>query len=178
MEWNCDIAHIISTQLIYAEDRRHHAVYHPICNFSPWIMIERCIIYPKSSFKIMILCFCFVFIGKWEGQSRQEKKSYKRTSCCSNWLWASVSHSSSPGSTKQIYVRSFFLPYIDLLHLQSKMRIGLAEKTVLVALGQAAVYSDACPAPPVKIQSPLEEVGCSLAILSIHELHFISVVIQ
>ncbi|XP_020094279.1 DNA ligase 1 [Ananas comosus] len=40
--------------------------------------------------------------------------------------------------------------------LQSKMRIGLAEKTVLVALGQAAVYSDACPAPPVKIQSPLE----------------------
>ncbi|OAY77562.1 DNA ligase 1, partial [Ananas comosus] len=51
------------------------------------------------------------------------------------------------------------LQYIDLLHLQSKMRIGLAEKTVLVALGQAAVYSDACPAPPVKIQSPLEEAA-------------------
>ncbi|XP_073002061.1 DNA ligase 1-like isoform X2 [Typha latifolia] len=42
--------------------------------------------------------------------------------------------------------------------LQSKMRIGLAEKTVLVALGQAAVYSETGP-PPSKSQSSLEEAG-------------------
>ncbi|XP_020262991.1 uncharacterized protein LOC109838972 [Asparagus officinalis] len=41
--------------------------------------------------------------------------------------------------------------------LQSKMRIGLAEKTVLVALGQAAMHSATLPAPPSQIQSPLEE---------------------
>ncbi|ONK72742.1 uncharacterized protein A4U43_C04F22700 [Asparagus officinalis] len=43
--------------------------------------------------------------------------------------------------------------------LQSKMRIGLAEKTVLVALGQAAMHSATLPAPPSQIQSPLEEAA-------------------
>lgn len=43
--------------------------------------------------------------------------------------------------------------------LQTKMRIGLAEKTVLVALGQAAVYSGALSDPPREIQSPLEEAA-------------------
>ncbi|KAJ0968745.1 hypothetical protein J5N97_021622 [Dioscorea zingiberensis] len=43
--------------------------------------------------------------------------------------------------------------------LQSKMRIGLAEKTVLVALGQAAVYADKSHVPDAKVQSPLEEAG-------------------
>lgn len=38
------------------------------------------------------------------------------------------------------------------------MRIGLAEKTVQMALGQAAVYSEK-HSPPSKIQSPFEEVG-------------------
>jgi ATP-dependent DNA ligase len=47
--------------------------------------------------------------------------------------------------------------YITRL-LQSKMRIGLAEKTVQMALGQAAVYSEK-HSPPSKIQSPFEEVG-------------------
>lgn len=37
------------------------------------------------------------------------------------------------------------------------MRIGLAEKTVQMALGQAAVYSDK-KSPPPKVQSPFEEV--------------------
>jgi DNA ligase-1 len=37
------------------------------------------------------------------------------------------------------------------------MRIGLAEKTVQMALGQAAVYSDKKSSPP-KVQSPFEEV--------------------
>jgi hypothetical protein len=48
------------------------------------------------------------------------------------------------------------LPEIVTL-LQSKMRIGLAEKTVQMALGQAAVYSDKKSTPP-KVQSPFEEV--------------------
>ncbi|XP_020261727.1 DNA ligase 1-like isoform X1 [Asparagus officinalis] len=39
------------------------------------------------------------------------------------------------------------------------MRIGLAEKTVLVALGQAAMHSATLPAPPSQIQSPLEEAA-------------------
>ncbi|CAN6318027.1 unnamed protein product [Urochloa humidicola] len=47
--------------------------------------------------------------------------------------------------------------YITRL-LQSKMRIGLAEKTVQMALGQAAVYSDKKSAPP-KVQSPFEEAA-------------------
>ncbi|GJN20931.1 hypothetical protein PR202_gb08369 [Eleusine coracana subsp. coracana] len=42
--------------------------------------------------------------------------------------------------------------------LQSKMRIGLAEKTVQMALGQAAVYSDKKSLPP-KVQSPFEEAA-------------------
>ncbi|XP_058080214.1 DNA ligase 1-like [Magnolia sinica] len=42
--------------------------------------------------------------------------------------------------------------------LQSKMRIGLAEQTVLVALGQAAVYSETHSVPP-QLQSPLEEAA-------------------
>lgn len=42
------------------------------------------------------------------------------------------------------------------------MRIGLAEKTVLAALGQAAAYSETCPRPPLQTQSPLEEVGVNM----------------
>ncbi|KAF8395285.1 hypothetical protein HHK36_019228 [Tetracentron sinense] len=41
--------------------------------------------------------------------------------------------------------------------LQTKLRIGLAEQTLLVALGQASVYSKMHSAPPSHIQSPLEE---------------------
>ncbi|XP_062200846.1 DNA ligase 1-like isoform X2 [Phragmites australis] len=47
--------------------------------------------------------------------------------------------------------------YITRL-LQSKMRIGLAEKTVQMALGQAAVYSEKKASPP-KVQSPFEEAA-------------------
>uniref|UniRef100_A0A0E0M923 DNA ligase n=1 Tax=Oryza punctata TaxID=4537 RepID=A0A0E0M923_ORYPU len=47
--------------------------------------------------------------------------------------------------------------YITRL-LQSKMRIGLAEKTVQMALGQAAVYSENHSSPS-KIQSPFEEAA-------------------
>lgn len=43
--------------------------------------------------------------------------------------------------------------------LQSKMRIGLAEKTVLVALGQATAYSETCPRPSLQTQTPLEEAA-------------------
>ncbi|KAJ6904572.1 hypothetical protein NC652_022556 [Populus alba x Populus x berolinensis] len=41
--------------------------------------------------------------------------------------------------------------------LQTKLRIGLAEQTLLAALGQAAVYTEEHSTPPPHIQSPLEE---------------------
>ncbi|XP_065618265.1 DNA ligase 1 [Quercus suber] len=41
--------------------------------------------------------------------------------------------------------------------LQAKLRIGLAEQTLLAALGQAAVHTQKDSTPPPNIQSPLEE---------------------
>ncbi|KAJ0083209.1 hypothetical protein Patl1_30576 [Pistacia atlantica] len=43
--------------------------------------------------------------------------------------------------------------------LQSKLRIGLAEQTLLAALGQAAVYNEQHSKPPPHVQSPLEEAA-------------------
>lgn len=42
--------------------------------------------------------------------------------------------------------------------MQTKLRIGLAEQTLLAALGQAAVYAEKHSTPPANVQSPLEEV--------------------
>ncbi|CAI0398006.1 unnamed protein product [Linum tenue] len=41
--------------------------------------------------------------------------------------------------------------------LQSKLRIGFSEQTLLAALGQAAVYIEKHSKPPSNVQSPLEE---------------------
>ncbi|CAH9072825.1 unnamed protein product [Cuscuta europaea] len=41
--------------------------------------------------------------------------------------------------------------------LQTKLRIGLAEQTLLVALSHAAVYSEKHPSPPTRVNSPIEE---------------------
>ena len=43
--------------------------------------------------------------------------------------------------------------------MQSKLRIGLAEQTLLVALGQAAAYDEKHSSPPAKVDSPIEEVS-------------------
>ncbi|KAH8499521.1 hypothetical protein H0E87_018128 [Populus deltoides] len=43
--------------------------------------------------------------------------------------------------------------------LQTKLRIGLAEQTLLAALGQAAVYTEEHSTSPPHIQSPLEEAA-------------------
>lgn len=43
--------------------------------------------------------------------------------------------------------------------LQTKLRIGLAEQTLLAALGQAAVFSEKNSTPPPNVQSPLEEAA-------------------
>ncbi|GMP88781.1 hypothetical protein CsSME_00040634 [Camellia sinensis var. sinensis] len=43
--------------------------------------------------------------------------------------------------------------------LQSKLRIGLAEQTLLAALGQAAVYAEKDSSPPAHIVSPFEEAA-------------------
>ncbi|GAB4842935.1 tRNA ligase [Ancistrocladus abbreviatus] len=43
--------------------------------------------------------------------------------------------------------------------LQTKLRIGLAEQTLLAALGQAAVHAEKHSVPPSNIQSPLEEAA-------------------
>ncbi|KAK6144367.1 hypothetical protein DH2020_021187 [Rehmannia glutinosa] len=43
--------------------------------------------------------------------------------------------------------------------LQTKLRIGLAEQTLLVALGHAAVYSEKHSSPPAKVDNPFEEAA-------------------
>lgn len=43
--------------------------------------------------------------------------------------------------------------------LQTKLRIGLAEQTLLAALGQAAVYAEKHSKPSTDVQSPLEEAA-------------------
>ncbi|KAL3838778.1 hypothetical protein ACJIZ3_023369 [Penstemon smallii] len=43
--------------------------------------------------------------------------------------------------------------------LQTKLRIGLAEQTLLTALGHAAVYSEKHSSPPPKVDNPLEEAA-------------------
>ncbi|KAJ4825050.1 tRNA ligase [Turnera subulata] len=43
--------------------------------------------------------------------------------------------------------------------LQSKLRIGVAEQTLLAALGQAAVYNEKHSTPPSNTQSPLEDAA-------------------
>ncbi|XP_039061940.1 DNA ligase 1-like [Hibiscus syriacus] len=43
--------------------------------------------------------------------------------------------------------------------LQTKLRIGFSEQTLLAALGQAAVYNEIHSRPPPNIQSPLEEAA-------------------
>ncbi len=44
------------------------------------------------------------------------------------------------------------------IRLQSKLRIGLAEKTVLAALAHAAVLSEVPKVPPAQLAARLEEV--------------------
>ncbi|XP_024984452.1 DNA ligase 1 [Cynara cardunculus var. scolymus] len=43
--------------------------------------------------------------------------------------------------------------------LQTKLRIGLAEQTLLTALGHAIFYTEKHPSPPVHTDSPLEEAA-------------------
>ncbi|KAG8367554.1 hypothetical protein BUALT_Bualt16G0083900 [Buddleja alternifolia] len=43
--------------------------------------------------------------------------------------------------------------------LQTKLRIGLAERTLLTALGHAAVYSEKHSSPPGNVDNPLEEAA-------------------
>jgi len=62
------------------------------------------------------------------------------------------------------FVSCLFIACLNCYLSQSKMRIGLAEKTVQMALGQAAVYSDKNSSPP-KVQSPFEEVTLCFVLL-------------
>ena len=44
-------------------------------------------------------------------------------------------------------------------YLQRKLRIDLAEQTLLTALGHAAVYSEKHSSPPNEVDNPLAEVS-------------------
>lgn len=95
---------------------------------------QRCIIKPAPLTCVKVL-ECFRFIAKESGKESQDKKRAH----IKNLLVAATD------CEPQYLVRL----------LQAKMRIGLAEQTVLVALGYAAVYSDELPVT----QSRLEEAG-------------------
>ncbi|GAB2275135.1 tRNA ligase [Dionaea muscipula] len=66
---------------------------------------------------------------------------------------------------KKNYIKSLLVaakdsePVYLIRLLQAKLRIGSAEKTLLSALGQAAVYAEKHSVPPSNIQSPLEEAA-------------------
>ncbi|XP_027187501.1 DNA ligase 1-like isoform X1 [Cicer arietinum] len=66
---------------------------------------------------------------------------------------------------KKNHIKSLLLAATDceplylIRLLQKELRIGYAEKTLLSALGQAAVYSEEHSKPPPEIQSPLEEAA-------------------
>ncbi|GAA0176149.1 DNA ligase [Lithospermum erythrorhizon] len=69
---------------------------------------------------------------------------------------------------KKNHIKSLLVAAIDceplylIRLLQTKLRIGLAEQTLLTALGHAAVYSGKRFSSPRHVESPLEEVGhCS-----------------
>jgi hypothetical protein len=59
-----------------------------------------------------------------------------------------------PGGADYIIVLSQCFPC-----LQGKMRIGLAEQTVISALGQAVVLSEEPPVPPKELPARLDEVS-------------------
>ncbi|KAI5388983.1 DNA ligase 1 [Lathyrus oleraceus] len=66
---------------------------------------------------------------------------------------------------KKNHIKSLLVAAIDceplyiIRLLQSKLRIGYAEQTLLAALGHAAVYSEEHSKPPPEIQSPYEEAA-------------------
>lgn len=53
----------------------------------------------------------------------------------------------------------FFLNFTCELHMQHKLRIGSGAKTLLAALGHAALYTEEKPLPPANMSSRLEEVN-------------------
>ncbi|KAK6144322.1 hypothetical protein DH2020_021142 [Rehmannia glutinosa] len=82
-----------------------------------------------------------------------------------SWVMSELSQESGKDSQekKKNHIKALLVAATDcepqylIRLLQTKLRIGLAEQTLLVALGHAAVYSEKHSSPPAKVDNPFEE---------------------
>ncbi|KAK6144360.1 hypothetical protein DH2020_021180 [Rehmannia glutinosa] len=95
------------------------------------------------------------------------KKHILKSNTSFSWVMSELSQESGKDSQekKKNHIKALLVAATDcepqylIRLLQTKLRIGLAEQTLLVALGHAAVYSEKHSSPPAKVDNPFEEAA-------------------